>query len=774
MKHSKQKSVIFSIAANELKMIFTTPVAWIMLSAFAVLCGVFFSDVFKMYAQASESGSHLSFITEGVFSSDYLGLFNKVQTYIFMFIPLVSMGIMSRDMGTGSMKLLESSPVSEIQTVIGKYLSLVCYGLAMMAVVGIYAAYGCYAIVNPDIPLILTGMLGLFLLICTYSAIGLFMSSLTSYQVVSAISTFTVLAVLSAIGNFGQDIPLVRDITWWLSVSGRCEEFISGLICSEDVIYFLMLTVFFLALTVIRLSNRRKSRSIPVRCSLYAGTVLCLVFLGFLSSQPQLMSFYDSTQTKKRTITVPSQEVMNRVKGPVKITTYTNILDEEGFYLGIPSRYNVDKEYLKPFIRFKPDIRLDYEYYWADAGSASVRRRFPDLDDRQRADRIADVYDMDIDMFKTPSQISEIIDLSGEGYRLVRQIKLEDGRSTFLRIFDDSQRLPGEKEITAAFKRLVDGAVGVGFLCGHGERDINKEGDSDYYAFANAKRFRHSLLNNGFDAVSVSLSDGKSIPDSLNILVIADPRMSFSDKELEQIEEYIDRGGNLILAAEPVRQKYANEVASLFGARFLDGRIVVPVSDSQQNLILSDVALSGLDIMPELSALRRAGYKITMPNAVGINTENVKNYTAVNLLLSAANGWNEFQTVDFANDVATMDSDRNEKVGSRSVASVLTRELENGRQQRILLLGDADCFSNSELMRERYAVASGNFTFLYQVFKWMSYGEYPIDTPRPHGKDNAIRIGVNQAEVLKWVLCAVLPLIMLLASLMIVVRRKSR
>ena len=121
-----------------------------------------------------------------------------------------------------------------------------------------------------------------------------------------------------------------------------------------------------------------------------------------------------------------------------------------------------------------------------------------------------------------------------------------------------------------------------------------------------------------------------------------------------------------------------------------------------------------------------------------------------------------------------MDSDRNEKVGSRSVASVLTRELENGRQQRILLLGDADCFSNSELMRERYAVASGNFTFLYQVFKWMSYGEYPIDTPRPHGKDNAIRIGVNQAEVLKWVLCAVMPLIMLLASLMIVVRRKSR
>lgn len=774
MKQSRKKNIVFSIAANELKMIFTTPVAWIMLSAFAVLCGIFFTDVLRMYAQASESGSHLSFITEGIFSSDYLGLFNKVQTYIFMFIPLVSMGIMSRDLGSGSMKLLDSSPVSEIQVVIGKYLSLVCYGISMMAVVGIYVVCGCYVIVNPDIPSVLTGMLGLFLLICTYAAVGLFMSSLTSYQVVSAIATFAVLAVLSTVGNFGQDTPWVRDITWWLSVNGRCEEFISGLICSEDVIYFLMLTGFFLALTVIRLSNRKKSRNLFNRILLYASSAVVLVFVGFLSSQPKLMAFYDSTQTKKRTITVPSQEVMSRVEGPVKITTYTNILDEEGFYLGIPSRYNIDREYLKQYVRFKPDIKLDYEYYWADAGSASVKRRFPDLDDEQRADRIADVYDMDIDMFKNPSQIADIVDLSGEGYRLVRQIQLEDGRSTFLRIFDDSQRLPGEKEITAAFKRLVDGPVGVGFLYGHGERDINKEGDADYYAFANAKRFRHSLLNNGFDAVSISLADGKTVPDSLNILVIADPRMSFSSEELKQIQNYIDRGGNLILAAEPVRQKYANEVASLFGARFLDGRIVMPVSDNQQNLILSDVALSGLEIMPELSALRRMGYKITMPNAVGINTEQVKDFDAANLLLSSAKGWNEFQTVDFANDVATMNPDKKEKVGSRSVASVLTRDTENGKQQRILLLGDADCFSNAELMRERYAVASGNFTFLYQVFKWLSYGEYPVDTPRAHGRDNAIRIGVDQAEVLRWLLCALLPLIMLCASVMIVVRRKSR
>ena len=171
------------------------------------------------------------------------------------------------------------------------------------------------------------------------------------------------------------------------------------------------------------------------------------------------MSFYDATATKSNTITVPSQEVMSRVKGKVTMTTFTNILDEEGFYLGIPSRFNSDKEYFKQYLRFKPDLKIKYEYYWANSGSKSVHRRFPDMTDEQRAATIADIYEVNFDMFQTLEEISKKKDLSSESYRLVREIKLEDGRSTFLRIFNDSKRMPEEKEITAAFKRLIDGAV---------------------------------------------------------------------------------------------------------------------------------------------------------------------------------------------------------------------------------------------------------------------------------------------------------------------------
>ncbi len=767
-----KKNAILNIARVELKMMFSTPVAWIMLIVFAMLCGLFFMDVFRLYVESQASGSGLSFITEGMFASDSLGLFPKVQAYLFLFIPMVTMGLLSRDLSSGTIKLMYSSPVTDTQIVLGKFVAMVGYSLAMMGVVLMYVIFAGFAVQSLDFPHVLTGLLGLFLLSCTYSAIGLFMSSLTSYQVVAALSTFAVLAGLSYVRDLWQEIVWVRDITWWLSISGRCEEFIRGLICSEDLIYFVMVSALFLSLAIMRTSNRRKARSAGRRFAGYMAAVVITCAVAFLSSRPQLMWFHDSTETKRQTITVPSQEIMARVEGPVTMTSYVNILDEDGFYLGVPSRFNSDKAYIKQYLRFKPDIKIRYEYYWADAGSKSVRRRFPDLTDAERAERLADIYEMNINKFQSPEQIAQKIDLSDERYRLVRHIEMEDGRSTFLRIFDDSQRLPQEKEITAAFKRLVDGAITVGMVTGHDERDIYKEGDKDYYAFATAKSFRHSLLNNGFDVVNVDLN--AEIPQEVEILIIADPREVYSAAELAALQGYIDSGRNLILAVEPGRNEVNNSIAALVGARFDEGRLVNPPGDNMQNLTLGDVTEDAVKRMPSLRELRRHGSKITMPDATGIRMVADKGYRVETLLQSDTTVWNELQTTDFENLVATCDGRRGEKVGAVDLALQLEKDIDSTRVQKILLLGDADCFSNSELMRQRYAIASGNFSLLYEVFRWLSDGQYPIATPRAKGSDNSVYVEVEQIPVIRWIFLAIIPLLMLLSSIIIIVRRKSR
>ena len=768
-----KKNVILNIARTELKMIFTTPVAWIMMIVFTVLCALFFTDAFSRYAEAQAAGSHLSFLTQGMFSSDSMGLFPTVQFYLFLFIPLVSMGMISRDLSTGSIKLLYSSPVSDAQIVLGKFVAMLGYGLTMIAVVAMFAVFGCLMINNVDVPLVLTGIMGLFFLICAYSAIGVFMSSLTSYQVVAALATFAVLAVLSMVNELAQDIVWLRDITWWLSISGRCETFIAGLICSEDVIYFITVTALFLVLAILRISNKRRSRSMKLRLAGYSAAVLVTVLVAFLSSRPHLMSFYDATATKMNTITRPSQEIMARVKGKVTMTTYTNILDEEGFYLGIPSRFNSDKEYFKQYLRFKPDIKIKYEYYWADAGSKSVYRRFPDMTNEQRAERIADIYEINFNKFQTLEEISKKKDLSGEKYRLVREIKLEDGRSTFLRIFNDSKRMPEEKEITATFKRLIDGAVPVAFLTGHGERNIYKPGDKDYLIFSSDKGQRHSLINNGFDIVDIDLKADCHIPDSIQILVIADPREEFAAEELAEIQRYIDSGRNMIIAADPGSQQYAGQVAALVGGTFMPGRISVPESDLQQDLVLARIMAEAAEIHPQMASLTSSGNKVTMQGAVWVKATDEKGFTPLKLFASADNSWNEIHTTDFANTVASYDPSKGERQGAKTVAMQLTRPREDGTQ-KILLMGDSDCFSNGELTRQRYGVMSSNFPLIYQTFKWLCDGKYPIDTPRAGSRDASMKAGIEMLPFIKWGFAAILPLIMLIAAILIFVRRKSR
>ena len=127
-----------------------------------------------------------------------------------------------------------------------------------MGILLVFIIFGACTIDHFDFWLPVAGLEGVYLLICSYAAIGRFMSSLTSYQIVAALGTLSILFVLNMVGGLWQDIEWVRDITWWLSISGRANEFISGLICSEDVLYFVFVTGHFLTLSGWRLNASRQ------------------------------------------------------------------------------------------------------------------------------------------------------------------------------------------------------------------------------------------------------------------------------------------------------------------------------------------------------------------------------------------------------------------------------------------------------------------------------------------------------------------------------------
>ena len=195
----------------------------------------------------------------------------------------------------------------------------------------------------------------------------------------------------------------------------------------------------------------------------YGSVIVIAMLLGYLTSRPKLMCFYDTTATKQRTLTPNSQNIVARMDGGLTMTTFVNIL-EENYWAGLPRSVNDDLRRFKMYTRFKPEIKMKYVYYYDKAKNPELDKAYPNLSDRERMLKRAEIWNLDSNMFMRPEEVRKIADLRPEGNRFVRLLERDNGEKTFLRIFDDIQRFPFETEISAAFKRLVMELPLVGFV----------------------------------------------------------------------------------------------------------------------------------------------------------------------------------------------------------------------------------------------------------------------------------------------------------------------
>ena len=178
------------------------------------------------YMKSNEFGSGVQFMVS--FSLFVRALWGQVSAYLYFYIPLLTMGLVSKELSSGSIKLLYSSPVSNTQIILGKFFSMVGFAFVMCLMLSVYVIVAWCTVQDFEWAVVLTGLLGLFLLTCTYAAVGIFVSSLTSYQFVAAVGTFIVLMFLSLIGGWWQEYDFVRDVTYWLCINGRVNTFIMG------------------------------------------------------------------------------------------------------------------------------------------------------------------------------------------------------------------------------------------------------------------------------------------------------------------------------------------------------------------------------------------------------------------------------------------------------------------------------------------------------------------------------------------------------------------
>ena len=176
--------LILRIARTELAVLFYSPVSWFLLFAFTCQVGFDFMNILTEIVKIKALGNTITFSVTAGFVLGLKGIYEVIQETIYLYIPLLTMNLMSREYSSGSIKLLYSSPVSSVQIITGKFVSMVVFALIFVIILALPTIVMFISVPHVDITLILAGLLSMFLLILTYCSIGLFMTTLDRKSVV--------------------------------------------------------------------------------------------------------------------------------------------------------------------------------------------------------------------------------------------------------------------------------------------------------------------------------------------------------------------------------------------------------------------------------------------------------------------------------------------------------------------------------------------------------------------------------------------------------------
>ncbi|NML23853.1 ABC transporter permease subunit [Pseudoflavitalea sp. G-6-1-2] len=767
--------VSLRLAKQELASLFYSPIAWFILVIFTVQFGIAFTGKMEMYVSYKNLGYNTFNLTDYIFTSAQTpGLLLTVQSQLYLFIPLITMGLISREISSGSIKLLQSSPISVAEIVFGKYMGIMAYALLLIVLLLAYVFTASFFIPHFEMAWMMSGILGLFLLLAAYAAIGLFLSSLTAYQVVAALSTLAVLTFLHYIGSLWQDIDFVRHITYFLSVSGKADSMIAGLIRSKDLVYFIVVIALFLGLTMLKLLSGRESRSFAFQAARYTVLIAVCIGIGYISSLPNFTGYADVTSQKIRTLSPVSQEVVQRLKEPLEITTYVNLLDKD-YNVGAKKQRNNDLARFEQYQRFHPELSMKYVYYYDSCDNKSLfgNKINAGLDLKSVAANVAESYKLNLDDFLPPKEIRKQIDLSGEGNRFVRIMKSGD-RQTFLRLYNDFFKHPGEPNIVAAIKRLEEGASKIAFVSGNDLRSIKDNSDRGYRNSTSEKSQRHTLVNNGFEPVSVDLKK-QEIPQGIQALVIADPRSSFSAEELAKIQAYINNGGNLLVTGEGEFQEYLQPIIAPLGLSFAKGTIAQTNDGMAANIVYSYyTAEAGILGEENKNKSTDSTFKVVMLGATALNYTPVAGFSSVPLLITHENkSWLKAKKIETDSLRIAFNAAEGDLQMPLQTAWALTREV-NGKHQRIAVISDADFISNLELSTFRKTNGNKNTQFYNSIFHWFSNGQYPVTIPNKEPVDNVITLNPKGITWLKIFYLYALPAAIFIGGVLLLFYRRRK
>ena len=513
---------MYSIFKKEIVSYFSSLVAYVTIGIFLLVLGLFL----------------WVFPDSSILDNGYAGLDSlfSVAPYLFMFlIPAITMRSLAGERKEGTFELLVTRPLTDVQIVLGKYLASVV--LLLCALLPTLCYYYTVSILgmpqgNIDTGGVIGSYIGLFLLGCSFAAIGICASAITKNQIIAfVLAVFVCFFIFSGFDSLSSLLSLQDLSVQYLGITEHYQSVSRGVLDTRDLAYFIILTTLFIALTLFVLNRQRQK---PINFKLAGALAIGIVVLLLLSA----ISFtrFDFTKEKRYTISPVSQGIMDSLPQPVKVTVF---LKGNNFPAGMKRLQSAAR-----------DMLSDLQAYTHGKLQFEITDPLKDVQESDQ-DTILNnlkshgIEPINLSVKTDDGQMQKIIFpaalvTSGDNEVPVSLLQTREGLSDEEVLNNSIQNL--EYAFTSAIKKVAAaGRPGIGFTMGH-----NELSDLQLYDA------RRTLLD-GYDIGRVDL---KLIPlDSLkkiSLLIIDKPVQPFTELEKFKVDQYIMNGGRVIWAIDQV------------------------------------------------------------------------------------------------------------------------------------------------------------------------------------------------------------------------------
>jgi gliding motility-associated transport system permease protein len=249
---------VLAIAHKELRSYFASPIGYIVMGFFALLFGWFYVGILDWFVrQGMQMGMGMGPQSLNVNQQMIRPLLLNMTVVFLFLLPLITMRTYAEEKRSGTIELLLTSPLTDVQIVMGKFLGAMALYGAMLALTlvhfGLLFVFG-----NPEWKPLATAYLGLLLFGGCFISIGLFVSSLTRNQIVAGAATFGVFLLLWVIDWIGQSLgPTGEAVLKYLSMTDHLDDFVKGVIDTKHLVYYVSFIAFGLFLTLRSVDTER-------------------------------------------------------------------------------------------------------------------------------------------------------------------------------------------------------------------------------------------------------------------------------------------------------------------------------------------------------------------------------------------------------------------------------------------------------------------------------------------------------------------------------------